>query len=99
MSRDVVRGLRLLILPTLALVAVALFLPGRLELAGRIFALLVCGTALLVLLRALRRIYPPETPLRPRPTRMAQAVATLTAPNVSTTSSLTPRSSILAAFE
>jgi hypothetical protein len=72
-SRDVVRGLRLLILPTLALVAVALFLPGRLELAGRIFALLVCGAALLVLLRALRRIYPPETPLRPRPTRMRKA--------------------------
>ena len=66
MRRDLVRAVRLLSVPTLAFAAVALFLPGRLELSARIYALLVCGAALLVLLRALRRAYPPEHPLQPR---------------------------------
>ena len=60
MRRDLVRAARLLLVPTLALVAVALFLPGRLELCARVYALLVCAAALVVVLRALRRGYPPQ---------------------------------------
>jgi hypothetical protein len=67
--RDLVRAARLLLAPTLALVAVALFLPGRLEICARVYALLVCATALVVALRALRRAYPPERPLAPRAKR------------------------------
>jgi hypothetical protein len=69
--RDLVRAARLLIAPTLALVAVALFLPGRLEICARVYALLVCAAALVVVLRALRRGYPPERPLVPRAKRPA----------------------------
>ncbi len=64
MKRDVVGALRFLALPTVALVLVAAGAPGRLELAARIYALLVCGVALVVLVRAVRRTDPPETPLR-----------------------------------
>ena len=64
MKRDVVGALRFLVLPTLALVVVGAGAPGRLELAARIYALLVCGVALVVVLRAVRRADPPETPLR-----------------------------------
>jgi hypothetical protein len=63
-KRDVGEALRLLVLPTLALVIVAGAAPGRLELTARIYALIVCGTGLVVALRALRRADPPETPLR-----------------------------------
>ena len=66
MRRDLVRAARLLLVPTLALVAVALFLPGRLEISARVYAILVCAAALVVVLRALRRAYPPERPLVPR---------------------------------
>lgn len=64
MKRDVLGALRFLALPTVALVIVAGGAPGRLELAARIYALLVCGVALVVLVRAVRRADPPETPLR-----------------------------------
>lgn len=64
MKRDVVGALRFLVLPTVALVLVGGGAPGRLELAARIYALLVCGVALVVLIRAVRRADPPETPLR-----------------------------------
>ena len=65
MRRDVVAALRLLIVPTLALGAVALFVPGRLSLAVRIYALLLCAAAIVVALGALRRAYPLTSPLRP----------------------------------
>jgi hypothetical protein len=61
--RDLVGGLRLLVLPTVALLVVAAFVPGRLGLAVRIYALVVCGAALALALGALRRAYPAETPL------------------------------------
>jgi hypothetical protein len=63
---DLVRAVRLLVVPTLAFLVVAAFLPGRLELAARVYALVVCAAALVVVLRALRSAYPPERPLRPR---------------------------------
>jgi hypothetical protein len=63
-KRDVVGALRFLVLPTAALVLVGAGAPGRLELGARIYALLVCGVALVVLVRAVRRADPPETPLR-----------------------------------
>jgi hypothetical protein len=47
-----------------ALVVIGGGAPGRLELATRIYALLVCGVALVVLVRAVGRADPPETPLR-----------------------------------
>jgi hypothetical protein len=61
---DVVGALRFLALPTLALVLVGGAAPGSLELAARIYALLVCGVTLVVLVRAVGRADPPETPLR-----------------------------------
>lgn len=64
MKRDVIGAARFLVLPTFALVLVAGGAPGRLELAARLYALLVCGVALVVLVRAVRRADPPETALR-----------------------------------
>ena len=64
MRRDVTGALRFLVLPTAALVLIAGGAPGRLELAARVYALVVCGVALVVALRALQRADPPETPLR-----------------------------------
>jgi hypothetical protein len=63
-KRDVVGALRFLVLPTLALVFIGVGAPGRLGLAARVYALLVCGVALVVIVRAVHRADPPETPLR-----------------------------------
>ncbi len=69
MRRNVRRAGRFLILPTLALVVVVAFLPGRVELATQMYALLLCGLAFLLAVAAIRESYPPESPLRPkRPT-------------------------------
>jgi hypothetical protein len=59
-------ALRGLVVPTLALVAVAAFVPGRLGLAVRVYALLLCAGAFAVVLLVLRRAYPPERQLRTR---------------------------------
>jgi hypothetical protein len=59
-----VRALRLLVVPALALAGVIAFLPGQTGLAVRVFALVVCGAALLLMLAALRRSFPRESPLR-----------------------------------
>ena len=64
MRRDLAGAIRLLVLPTLALVAVALFVPGRLPPAVRAYALVACAVALGVVLLALRRAYPTAAPLR-----------------------------------
>jgi hypothetical protein len=56
--------LRLLAIPTVALVVIVGGAPGRAELAARIYALIVGAVALVVAIRALRRSDPPETPLR-----------------------------------
>jgi hypothetical protein len=67
--RDLLRAARLLAIPTLALGVVVAFAPGRIELAARVYALVLCGALLLVLLAALRRAFPRETPLRRRTPR------------------------------
>ena len=72
MRADLPRPARLLVLATLALVFVAAFLPGRLELAARIYALVVCGLVLMLAIAALRRAYPPATALRPKAHRQAK---------------------------
>jgi hypothetical protein len=63
-KRDVVAAARLFILPTFALLAIVLFLPGRLGIAVRIYALLLCAAAIVIALAALRRAYPHTAPLR-----------------------------------
>jgi hypothetical protein len=62
--QDIAGALRALVLPTLALAVVVAFVPGRVGLVVRIYALVVCVAALTLALTALRRAYPPETPLR-----------------------------------
>lgn len=64
MRRELFAAARFLAVPTLALVVVALLAPGRAELALRIYALVVAATAIALLVAALRRAYPAETPLR-----------------------------------
>ena len=66
MRRDLLKAAKVLALPTLALALVAMSLPGRIDLATRVYALLVAAAALWLGLSALRRAYPRETPLRPR---------------------------------
>ena len=56
--------LRLFVLPTIALLVIVAFMPGRVEPAVRIYALALCATALGLALAALRRSYPRTTPLR-----------------------------------
>jgi hypothetical protein len=62
--RDLPGAARVLVLSTLALIVLALVAPGRLELGVRIYALVLCATAIVLVLLALRRAYPDETPLR-----------------------------------
>ena len=64
MRHDLLRALRLLVVPAIALGAVIAFLPGQTGLAVRVFALVVCAAAIVVMLAALRRAYPRERPLR-----------------------------------
>ncbi len=66
MRRELTGALRLLFFPTIGLGVVAAFVPGRLGIAVRIYALVLCGAALALALSALRRVYPAETPLRSR---------------------------------
>jgi hypothetical protein len=67
---------RALVLPTLCLLAVLAFLPGRLELAIRVYALVVCAVALVLTYAALRRAFPRARPLRP-PTRQRKERRTI----------------------
>jgi hypothetical protein len=63
-SRSRVRGaVQLLAGPTLALVAVLLFVPGRAGIALRLYALLVAVVVVVLALGALRRALPPPRPL------------------------------------
>lgn len=64
MRRDLGGAIRWLALPTVVLTGVALFAPGRLELALRIYALLLATTVIVLTLLALRRAFPPESSLR-----------------------------------
>lgn len=65
--------LRALVAPTLALIVVGAFAPGRLEVAVRIYGLVVCVVALSLALRALRRSYPRVRPRRPPTTRNSRS--------------------------
>lgn len=56
-------AVRILVPATIALGLVAGLLPGRLDLVARIYALVVAGVTLLLVLAALRRAYPPAAPL------------------------------------
>jgi hypothetical protein len=62
--RDLFGAARALVVPTVALIGIAIVAPGRLELAVRIYALILCSAAIVLLLLALRRAYPDESPLR-----------------------------------
>lgn len=64
MRRHVLGALKFLVLPTIAFVVVVGLAPGHAGLALRVYALVVCGTALVVALLALRHAFPPERPLR-----------------------------------
>jgi hypothetical protein len=62
--RDLIRIVRLLVPSTIALVAVVAFVPGRAELAIRVYALLLSAVGLTLMVSALRRAYRPAAPLR-----------------------------------
>ena len=64
MTRYVRRGFRLLLFPTIVLVGVVAFLPGRTTLAARVYALLVCVVVLALALDALLAAYPKASRLR-----------------------------------
>jgi len=64
MRWDLWRGARALFLPTLALLAILAFLPGWLDVALRVYALVVSGVTLALMVAVLRRVYPPTRPLR-----------------------------------
>jgi hypothetical protein len=80
--RDLLGALRLVTVPTLALAFVAAFVPGRLELAVRVYALLLVLIVVGYALKALRDAYPPASRLsaavsategdRARPASLAQ---------------------------
>jgi hypothetical protein len=63
--RDLVGAARLLILPTAAFAFALAFLPGRAGLAIRVFALVLCGTGVVLTVAALRRAFPAAERLRP----------------------------------
>lgn len=52
------RAVRLLVLPTVVLLGIAVFASGRLEQAVRIYALLVCAVLLLLAVAGLREAFP-----------------------------------------
>jgi hypothetical protein len=72
--RDLAGAARALVLPTIALLGIAAFVPGRLALGVRIYALVLGGAVVIVLVLALRRAYPRESELHAttsRSTRVA----------------------------
>ncbi|TML48096.1 MAG: hypothetical protein E6G20_06300 [Actinobacteria bacterium] len=72
MRAEVLRSVRSLILPTLALAFVLAFVRGEAALAARIYALLLCGFASVLTLKALRRALPPTRRLRLSATQRAR---------------------------
>ena len=72
MTHDLLRAVRFLLLPTLGVLFVLAFLPGRLELAIRVYALVLAVAAVALALAALRRAYPAATSLRRRQPRVEQ---------------------------
>lgn len=72
MRRELARALRILVLPTLGVLFVFAFVPGRSELAVRAYALVLSATALGLMVAALRRGYARETPLHPTAKRRSE---------------------------
>jgi hypothetical protein len=70
--RHVFAALKFLVVPTIAFVVVVGVAPGHSALALRVYALVVCGTALVLALLALRHAFPPERPLRVEPRARAE---------------------------
>jgi len=70
--RNAFGAARALVLPTIALLGIALVAPGRLEVAIRIYALVFSAAVIVVLLLALRRAYPDETVLHQPPARASR---------------------------
>ena len=70
MRKDLFAAVRFLVVPTIALIGLAIVAPGRLELGLRIYALVLSATAIVLLLLALHRAYPSETAMR-EPARAA----------------------------
>ncbi len=64
MRRHLWRAGRALLVPTLVLLAILAFLPGWLEVAIRVYALVVAGVALALMAAFLRSAYPRARPLR-----------------------------------
>lgn len=64
MRNDLRGAVRALAIPTVGLLAVAALAPGRLELAVRIYALVLAGAVIVLALQALERAYPPTSELR-----------------------------------
>lgn len=64
MRARLLRSAKLLGLPTAGLVYVVAFVPGRAELAARVYALLLAALGLAELAQLLRRRYPRTAPLR-----------------------------------
>jgi hypothetical protein len=62
----VLRGARLLVLPTIVLLGIAVFASGRLAQSVRIYALLVCAVVLLLAVAGLREAFP-QVPRRRSP--------------------------------
>jgi len=70
----VLRGARLLVLPTIVLLGIAVFASGRLEQAARIYALVVCAVVLAFAVGSLREAFPQTDRHRqPRKTRDRRA--------------------------
>ena len=67
MRHSLLRAARFLVVPTVLLAAVVAWAPGRVELAIRIYGLLVAAALLVLALAVLRRAYPRARPLRRRP--------------------------------
>jgi hypothetical protein len=55
------RAARLLLLPTIVLLGIAVFASGRLEPAVRVYALAVCAVVLALAVGGLRQAFPPTT--------------------------------------
>jgi hypothetical protein len=62
--KDLLAAGRFLVIPTIVLIGLAMIAPGRLELGLRMYALVLCATATVLVLLAVRRAYPAETSLR-----------------------------------
>jgi len=61
---DLWRATRALLFPTFVLLAILAFLPGRREIAIRVYALVVAAVALALMVALLRRAYPRAAALR-----------------------------------